>query len=76
MKNTKSMTNEEKDKWEQVRINASISILNSLLEQTEHAIIEETVIKNAYARVAISYADELIRELNRDKDWLQKIIEI
>lgn len=70
------MTKEEKDKWEQVRINASISILNSLLEQTEHAVIEETVIKNTYARVAISYADELIRELNRDKDWLQKIIEI
>jgi hypothetical protein len=70
------MTNEEKDKWEQVRINASISILNSLLEQTAHAVIEETVVKNTYARVAISYADELIRELNRDKDWLQKIIEI
>ena len=70
------MTKEEKDKWEQVRINASISILNSLLEQTEHAIIEETVIKNVYARVAISYADELIRELSRDKDRLEKLIEI
>ena len=70
------MTIREREKWEQVRINASISILNSLLEQTEHAVIEETVIKNAYARVAISYADELIRELNRDKDWLEKLIEI
>ena len=76
MKNTKSMTKEERDKWEQVRINASISILNSLLEQTEHAIIEEAMIKNTYARVAISYADELIRELSRDKDWLEKLIEI
>ena len=76
MKNTKSMTKEERDKWEQVRINASISILNSLLEQTEHAIIEEAMIRNAYARVAISYADELIRELSRDKDWLEKLIEI
>ena len=76
MKNTKSMTKEERDKWEQVRINASISILNSLLEQTEHAIIEEAMIRNAYARVAISYADELIRELSRGKDWLEKLIEI
>ena len=70
------MTKQERDKWEQVRINASISILNSLLEQTEHAIIEEAIIKNAYARIAISYADELVRELNRDKDWLEKLIEI
>lgn len=70
------MTEQEKNKWEQVRINASISILNSLLEQTEHAVIEEAFIKNAYARIAISYADELIRELSRDKDWLEKIIEI
>ena len=70
------MTQQEKEKWEQVRINASISVLNSLLEQTEHALLEESIIKNAYARVAISYADELIKELNRDKDWLQKIIEL
>lgn len=70
------MTQQEKEKWEQVRINASISILNGLLEQTEHALLEESIIKNAYARVAISYADELIKELNRDKDWLQKIIEL
>ena len=70
------MTIQEKEKWEQVRINASISVLNSLLEQTEHAIIEEAMIKNAYARVAISYADELVRELSRDKDWLEKLIEV
>lgn len=70
------MTQNEKEKWEQVRINASISILNGLLEQTEHALIEEALIKNAYARIAISYADELVRELARDKDWIQKIIEV
>jgi len=67
---------EEKKKWEQVRINASISVLNSLLETTQHSVIEEGAIKDIYARVAVAYADSLIKELRKNPDWFDKLIEI
>ena len=60
--------------WEQVRVNASISILNSLLETTPHSIIEEGVIKDVYADVAIAYADALIKKL-RNSDVVEEIID-
>lgn len=66
---------DEKTKWEQVRINASISVLNSLLEQTEHSVIEEPAINHLYARVAVGYADALVQELRKEPDWFEKLIE-
>lgn len=67
---------EEQEKWEQVRINAAISILNSLLETTQHSVAEEVVVKDIYARVAVAYADSLVKELRNNKDWIQKIVEL
>lgn len=70
------MSKEEQKKWEQVRINAAISILNSLLETTQHSVAEEVVVKDIYARVAVAYADSLVKELRNNKDWIQKIVEL
>lgn len=67
---------EERKKWEQVRINASISVLNSLLETTQHSVIEEVAVKDIYARVAVAYADSLIKELRKNPDWFEKLIEL
>lgn len=67
---------EDQKKWEQVRINASISVLNSLLETTQHSVIEEAAVKDIYARVAVAYADNLIKELRKDPDWFEKLIEL
>lgn len=67
---------DEKAKWEHVRINASISVLNSLLEQTEHSVIEEPAINHLYARVAVGYADALVQELRKEPDWFEKLIEV
>lgn len=65
-----------KEKWEQVRINASISVLNSLLETTKHSVIEEVTVKDIYARVAVAYADSLVKELKKESDWFEKLIEL
>ena len=71
------MPNKElKEKWEQVRINASISVLNSILETTQHSVIEEVAVKDIYARVAVAYADSLIKELRKNPDWFDKLIEL
>lgn len=67
---------EEQKKWEQVRINASISVLNSLLETTHHSVIEEGVVKDIYVRVAVAYADSLVKELQKEPDWLDKLMSI
>jgi hypothetical protein len=65
-----------KDKWEQVRISAAISVLNSLLETTQHSVMEEVALRDMYARVAVSYADSLVKELRKNPDWFEKLIEI
>ena len=62
--------------WKQVRINASISILNSLLETTPHSVAEEVVINDIYAKTAIAYADTLIRELKKSEDSFEKLLEL
>ena len=40
------------DKLE-IRQQASISILNSLLETTQHSVLESLAIKDIYAKVAV-----------------------
>lgn len=62
--------------WKQVRINAAISILNSLLETTQHSVTEEIVINDIYARTAIAYADTLIKELKKTEDDFEKLLEL
>lgn len=53
--------------WKQVRVNASISILNSLLETTKHSVLEEVAVNEVYAKTAVAYADALVKELKRSE---------
>ena len=48
---------------QELRAQAAITILNSLLETTPHSIIECLTIKDIYAKAAVLYADELIKAL-------------
>ena len=59
------------DKLE-LRQQASISILNSLLETTQHSVLESLAIKDIYAKVAVLYADALINALDEKPDELEK----
>jgi hypothetical protein len=59
---------------EELRQQASISILNSLLETTQHSILESVAIKDIYAHVAVLYADALIDALEVDKEGIEKWI--
>ena len=66
----------DQEKWEQIRIDAAINILGALIETTGHAIIEEPLIGKTYAKFAVAYADDLIKELQKDSNWFQKLIEL
>jgi len=57
---------------QELRQQASISILNSLLETTQHSILESLAIKDIYAKVAVLYADALVDALDKDPDELEK----
>ena len=57
---------------EELRQQAAISILNSLLETTQHSIVESIAIKDLYAHVAVMYADSLIEALEMDREGIEK----
>ena len=59
------------DKFE-LRQQASISILNSLLETTQHSVLESLAIKDIYAKIAVLYADALVDALDKKPDDLEK----
>ena len=73
-KKLKNIANPQSDNidWKQVRINASISILNSLLETTKHSVLEEVVVNEIYAKTAVAYADTLIKELKRSEAFFEE----
>ena len=66
------MLNDEK---KQLRAQASISILNSLLETTQHSVVESLAIKDIYAKAAVLYADALVDALELDHIELKTIME-
>lgn len=68
------MKQEKKIDWEQVRINASISILNAILETTKHSVLEELAVNEIFAKAAVEYADKLVQELIRTEDNFKKQI--
>lgn len=51
--------------FEQVRINASISIMNAILSNSLLVFIFQFVFKKQIADIAVSYADKLIEELKK-----------
>lgn len=59
---------------EELRQQAAISILNSLLETTQHSVVESIAIKDVYAHVAVMYADSLIKALQMDGENIEKMV--
>lgn len=51
--------------WEEVRINASINIMNAILSSSIMVFIFQFIFKRQVADIAVEYADKLIEELKK-----------
>lgn len=51
--------------WQQVRIDASINIMNAILSSSIMAFMFQFIFKKEIADIAVSYADKLIEELKK-----------
>lgn len=51
--------------WQQVRIDASINIMNAILSSSIMVFILQFIFKRQIADIAVKYADELIEELKK-----------
>ena len=73
IKKLKNITDPQPDdiNWKQVRVDAAISVLNSLLETTKHAVLEVAV-NEVYAKTAVAYADALVKELKRSETLFEE----
>lgn len=52
--------------WQQVRIDASINIMNAILSSSIMVFIFQFIFKRQLADIAVSYADKLIEELKKE----------
>ena len=57
--------------WEQVRVDASINVMNAILSSSIMVFILQFVFKKQIADIAVSYADKLVEELKK-KNNLEK----
>ena len=53
--------------WEQVRIDASINIMNAILSSSIMVFIFQFIFKKQISDIAVGYADKLVEELKKDK---------
>ena len=53
--------------WEEVRINASINIMNAILSSSIMVFVFQFIFKRQVADIAVEYADKLIEELKKEK---------
>ena len=53
--------------WEQVRIDASINIMNAILSSSIMVFIFQFIFKKQISDIAVNYADKLIEELKKNK---------
>ena len=51
--------------WEQVRIDASINIMNAILSSSVMVFILQFLFKKQISDIAVKYADKLIEELKK-----------
>jgi len=51
--------------WEEVRINASINIMNAILSSSIMVFIFQFIFKRQVADIAVEYANKLIEELKK-----------
>lgn len=61
------MDKKETVNWEQVRIDASINIMNAILSSSLMTFMLEFIFKKQISDIAVSYADKLIEELKKEK---------
>lgn len=61
------MNNDTEINWQQVRIDASINIMNAILSSSIMVFIFQYIFKREIADIAVSYADKLIEELKKEK---------
>lgn len=60
------MNNNARDiDWNQVRIDASINIMNAILSSSIMVFIFQFIFKKQIADIAVEYADKLIEELKK-----------
>lgn len=60
---------------EELRQQAAITVLNGLLETTQHSISEALAIKDLYALVSVMYADSLVDALELEPEKLKDNVE-
>lgn len=53
--------------WEQVRIDASINIMNAILSSSIMVFIFQFIFKKQLSDIAVNYADKLVEELKKKK---------
>lgn len=51
--------------WEEVRINASINIMNAILSSSIMVFVFQFIFKRQVADIAVEYADKLVEELKK-----------
>ena len=51
--------------WEQVRIDASINVMNAILSSSIMVFIFQFIFKKQIADIAVEYADKLVGELKK-----------
>lgn len=51
--------------WTQVRIDASINIMNAILSSSIMVFIFQFIFKRQIADIAVEYADKLVEELKK-----------
>lgn len=51
--------------WEEVRINASINIMNAILSNSIMVFLFQFIFKKQISDIAVGYADKLIEELKK-----------
>jgi hypothetical protein len=57
----------ESDDWEQVRVDASINVMNAILSSSIMVFIVQFIFKKQIADIAVGYADKLVEELKKEK---------
>ena len=61
--------NKKSVNWNQVRIDASINIMNAILSSSIMVFIFQFVFKKQIADIAVSYADKLVEELKKERNY-------
>ena len=62
------MENKSTVDWAQVRVDASINIMNAILSSSIMVFILQILFKKQISDIAVGYADKLVEELTKGSD--------